>query len=81
MDYLTIDNSINTIQNTEKETKSKSNKKGLFEILSNQKAFIESMEDGYDLIKINMKKLNVIYSNDLNNLDGSKVIEKNLVLI
>ena len=80
MDYLSKDNSVNTLKNKFIIRKSQT-KKTLFEILTNQKAFNESMINENDLIKTNMNKLNIIHSNDLNNLDNSNKKEKNLVLI
>jgi len=80
MDYLTKDNSVNTLKNKFIIRKSQT-KKTLFEILTNQKAFNESMINENDLIKTNMNKLNIIHSNDLNNLVNSNKKEKNLVLI
>jgi len=49
--------------------------------LTNQKAFVESFLEDYDMIKINMKKLNVIYTDDMNNLGGTIIKEKNIVII
>jgi len=80
MDYLSKDNSVNTLKNKFIIRKSQT-KKTLFEILTNQKAFNESMINENDLIKTNMSKLNIIHSNDLNNLVNSNKKEKNLVLI
>jgi len=80
MDYLSKDNSVNTLKNKFIIRKSQT-KKTLFEILTNQKAFNESMINENDLIKTNMNKLNIIHSNDLNNLVNSNKKEKNLVLI
>jgi len=80
MDYLSKDNSVNTLKNKFIIRKSQT-KKTLFEILTNQKAFNESMINENDPIKTNMNKLNIIHSNDLNNLVNSNKKEKNLVLI
>lgn len=81
MDFLTEDNSIYTLESNIIETKSKSDSKSLFQLLTNQKAFVESSLEDYDMIKINMKKLNVIYTDDMNNLGGSIIKEKNIVII
>jgi len=81
MDYLSKDNSVNALKNEFIITKSKEERKKLFEILFNQKTFNESTLNDYDQIKNNMQKLNVIYSNDLNNLDNTKVKEKCIILI
>jgi len=81
MEYLTQDNSIYTLESNIIETKSNSDTKSLFKLLTNQKAFVESSLEDYDMIKINMKKLNVIYTDDMNNLGGTIIKEKNIVII
>jgi len=84
MEYITQDNSINTIltkdNKTVQENKTTPYEKSMFQILTNQKEFIKSAYEKDDIIK-HMNKLNIKYTNDYLNLSGSIIKDKNNLVI